>query len=183
MKIFLLILIIALIILFCPIPLKLKLKYIDKKLEIFIYNKKLSLEKSKNTSKKNINKTKKKQSTSKKKLPSINIKGLISDIIYNKYKFNIKIKTKVNYSFPDAAQTAILYGYMHQGFAIVQMLLKLIFNVKDFKYDINFQFNKNYINVETEGIFFISFAKVIYICFLALKNIKKKDKIKISQPI
>ncbi len=39
MNYFLFILAIILAILFCPIPLKLKLKYINKKLEIFIYKK------------------------------------------------------------------------------------------------------------------------------------------------
>ncbi|GAA0115962.1 DUF2953 domain-containing protein [Clostridium senegalense] len=194
MNYFLFILAIILAILFCPIPLKLKLKYINKKLEIFIYKKNLNLDKKHKSNKKNIEKKEKKykesgikRKLSKDKLPSIYIKSLLNDLTYNKFKIKMKIKSKVNYSLPDAAHTAILYGYAHQGFVLLQLILKLFFKVKDFKYDLNYEFNKYYINVEIECIFFISLAKIIYICFLVIKNIKRKDKdkdnVKISQPV
>ncbi|WP_061994806.1 DUF2953 domain-containing protein [Clostridium sp. ATCC 25772] len=190
MNYFLFILTIILAILFCPIPLKLKLKYINKKLEIFIYKKNLNLDKKTKSNKINIEKKEEpskeggiKRKFSKDKLSSIDIKSLLNDLIYNKFKVKMKIKSKVDYSLSDAAHTAIVYGYAHQGFVLLQLILKLFFKVNDFKYDLDFEFNKSYINVETECIFFISLAKIIYVCFLVFKNIKRKDKVKISQPV
>ncbi|WP_040329307.1 DUF2953 domain-containing protein [Clostridium ihumii] len=181
MKIFLLILLVTILILFCPIPLKIKLNYINKKLEIYIYKKKLNLDKL--NQKKELNKeklehksTSKDEKVSKKLFSNIDVKSFIKNLINNRFKINLRFNCNLNYSFPDAAFTAIAFGYSHQLFVLIYGLLKLFFNVNDFKYDVNYEFNKNYINVEIEGIFFISFAKIIYICYLAIKSTKTDKK-------
>ena len=181
MKIFLLILLVIILILFCPIPLKIKLNYINKKLEIYIYKKKLILDKLNQNKKSNKeklehNSTSKSEKVSKKLFSNIDVKSFIKNIINNRFKINLRFNCNLNYSFPDAAFTAIAFGYSHQLFVLIYGLLKLFFNVNDFKYDVNYEFNKNYINVEIEGIFFISFAKIIYICYLAIKSTKTDKK-------
>ena len=186
MKIFLLILLVIILILFCPIPLKIKLNYINKKLEIYIYKKKLILDKlneNKKSNKENLehnSTTSKGEKVSKKLFSNIDVKSFIKNIINNRFKINLRFNCNLNYSFPDAAFTAIAFGYSHQLFILIYGLLKLFFNVSDFKYDVNYEFNKNYINVEIEGIFFISFAKIIYICYLAIKSTKTDKKHKVT---
>ncbi|GAA0123872.1 MAG: DUF2953 domain-containing protein [Clostridium argentinense] len=178
--IFILLLIFAMILLF-PIPLKIKLIYLDQNFQMFIYNKKLNLNKKEDIDNvKKVNKKFKYKDIIKRKSKKLTLKHykrILRNLRKIKYKISIKLYNKINYSFEDAAATAIIYGYLHQGFSLLYGFLNHFFSVKDFNTDIQAEYNKSYINLEIKGIVLFNFAKLIYIYYIINKSIKEENKI------
>ncbi|MFA6940318.1 MAG: DUF2953 domain-containing protein [Clostridiaceae bacterium] len=140
------------ILLFIPIPMIIKIKY-QRKLDIYIYNKRISFRKNK--------KKKKKKSIHRKKFK----------IFWKPYiKFNIKLV----YGFDDAAATAISYGLIFSVLPLIKRLLCNFFNVKGFSQDIKLDYERKIFNLYIRCIIFINIAQIIvdliYIIYFNLKR-------------
>ncbi|MBU3180439.1 DUF2953 domain-containing protein [Clostridium psychrophilum] len=164
----------ALIILLFPIPIKITLKYLNKVLEIYLYNKKLKLKKvSKIDSKKNSE-----SNPPKKILQSLNfydIKLIIYKIKNLKFKPTIFLNTKVEYGFDDAAFVAILFGLIHSIYGLLYDLLIKFVKVKNIDFKVIPHFKENNLNMEISCIIYINLAKVVnisFVIFLCLIKIK-----------
>lgn len=181
MKIFLIILFIFFVILLFPIPLKIKLIYFNKDFKIFIYNKQLNLTKDHDKKRKHHFSNKDNKCTCDDKeedkaiFKNIDYKNIFLDLKNNKFKIKLKFYCDTKFSFEDAAKTAISYGYFHQLFILIYFIAKSFFKIKSFDYNLNYEFNKNFFNTKVECIFYVTFAKIIYIGYLILKNTKNKN--------
>ncbi|MFD3157368.1 DUF2953 domain-containing protein [Haloimpatiens sp. FM7330] len=166
---------IVIIFLLFPIPIKIQLKFMDNKFELYFYNKKIDLKKTKDTDSK---KKKKKRS----KLKYFQTKKLTKDIlinIYNILEFNplfkpsLKFKYYLSIGTDDAAKTALLFGLINTMPAYIYKFLSNFFKVKKYKYHINPNFNKKEINIQISSIIFANIVKVIYMIFKILSISKK----------
>ena len=177
MKIFFILLLIFTMILLLPIPLKIKLIYLNKNLQLWIYNKQFNLDKKEDRAsiKKLNKKLKYKDKIHSKKLNINHYRRILSNLRRNKYKITIKLYSKINYSFEDAAATAIIYGFLHQASSLTYGILNHFFYVKDFNTEIKAEYNKSYINLEIKGIVLFNFAKLIYIYYVINKSIKDEN--------
>ncbi|WP_291584173.1 DUF2953 domain-containing protein [Clostridium sp. UBA6640] len=177
MKILFILLLIFTMILLLPIPLKIKLIYSNKNFQLWIYNKQLNLDKKEDRAniKKSNKKLKYKDKIHSKKLTINHYRRILSNLRKNKYKIIIKLYTKINYSFEDAAATAITYGFLHQASSLIYAILNHFFYVKDFNTEIKAEYNKSYINLEIKGIVLFNFAKLIYIYYIINKSIKDEN--------
>jgi len=164
-------------ILLLPIPLKIKLIYLNKNLQLWIYNKQFNLDKKEDRAniKKLNKKLKYKDKIHSKKLNINHYRRILSNLRRNKYKIAIKLYSKINYSFEDAAATAIIYGFLHQASSLAYAILNHFFYVKDFNTEIKAEYNKSYINLEIKGIVLFNFAKLIYIYYIINKSIKDEN--------
>ncbi|MEG0772883.1 DUF2953 domain-containing protein [Clostridium sp.] len=176
MKIFLIVLTITSLILLLPIPLKITLSYSGKKAHIKIYNKEINITK---RVKKKIKKTTVKVTDKieedvihKDFFNPHNIKKILKILKRNKFKFNYKSNISITYSLEDAAHTAIMYGFLNQLLSYLHGFLAMFLNVKDYKYNINPQYNKYYLNFEITSIVFVNLGKLIYICIIILHALK-----------
>lgn len=139
-----------LILLFIPIPLITKIKY-HRKLDIFIYNKKISIHKNKN----------KKKSKNRKKIKLL-------------WKPYIKVNIKLLYGFDDAAATAISYGLIFSVLPLIKRLLSKFFNVKGFSQDIKLDYKRKIFDLYIRCIILFNIAQIIvnliYIIYLNFKR-------------
>lgn len=140
------------ILLFIPIPLITKIKY-QRKLDIFIYNKKISIHKNKNKNKK--------KSKSRKKIKLL-------------WKPYIKVNIKLLYGFDDAAATAISYGLIFSVLPLIKRLLSKYFNVKGFSQDIKLDYKRKIFDLYIRCIILFNIAQIIvnliYIIYLNFKR-------------
>lgn len=141
---------ILIILLFIPIPLIIKVEYKDK-LDIFIYNKRITITKNNNKRK--------------------SIKGKNIKILWKPYT---KVIIKLLYGFDDAAATAISYGLIFSVLPIIKNLLARYFNVKSFSQDIKLDYKRKIFNLFMKCIILINIAQIIvdliYIICLNLKR-------------
>ncbi|MBU3110692.1 DUF2953 domain-containing protein [Clostridium lacusfryxellense] len=176
-KCFLILFLLLLIILF-PIPIKITLKYSNKLLEIFIYKKKL-----------NINKPLKKSKKANSNEPNtkslqIYLKSLITynsdDMKLISYKIkNLKLmptlilNTKVEYGLDDAAVVAILFGSLYTAYSFLHKILLNFFKVKNMDFNVIPHFEENDLHIEISSIIYISLSKIIYTAFKILPCLMK----------
>ncbi len=174
-KFFLILAIVALILLF-PIPIKIKLTYRNNIFILKLYNKTV-LPKTKKSKDKVRNKDyKSKVESEEKKFKLIHGKIILSTLVKNKLKFNLKFSIDIDYGFEDAAKAAISYGFLHGLLSILPSILNLPLNLKKYKYYINMNYNKNFINIEINSIVFINIAKLIYIMVKTIYNLISYEK-------
>ena len=106
------------------------------KFQMFIYNKKLNLNKKEDIDNvKKVNKKFKYKDIIKRKSKKLTLKHykrILRNLRKIKYKISIKLYNKINYSFEDAAATAIIYGYLHQRFFSSLWIFKPLFFRKRF---------------------------------------------------
>lgn len=153
---------IIVLILFIPIPLKVKINCIDKKLQLFLYNKKLKFKAPKYESKKEKRKTKK-------KMKIHFIKDFINFLDKSSVKLNIKTNINIDIGIEDAANLAILYGILNSLNYPVYRLISIVFNILDFKFNIVPHFNNTIFSFKSESIIYVTLAKLIYIAFSTIK--------------
>jgi len=166
-----------------PIPLKITLKYINKVLEIYIYNKRFMVKKPlKNKTEKTF------KNTSKKNSKESFLRSLIlSDIRLIFYKIkNLKFKpvlvlnAKLEYGLDDAALVAILFGLIHSTYSLLHLILINFVKVKDMDIQVIPHYEKYDLNMEISSIIYINLAKVIYIAFVMIFCLIKIKNTKIS---
>ncbi|HEY8892457.1 MAG TPA: DUF2953 domain-containing protein [Clostridium sp.] len=163
-----------------PIPLKITLKYINKVLEIYIYNKGFMV---KSPLKKTIKNTTKGVSIDPSKgnkietfLRSLNlsdIKLIIHQTKSLKFKSTFSLNTKIEYGLDDAAMVAILYGLIHSTYSLLYLMLKSFVKVKEIDFKVIPHFEENDLYMEISSIIYINLAKVIYMAFKMLPCLVK----------
>lgn len=159
--------IIVLLIFIIPFPIKVTFKYADKKLGLYLYNKKINLDK--------IKQKKKKKTATKKENKEISYIGILNDIKNIKFKPSLKFKLYFEYGTDDAAETALLYGGIWTLIAFIYQSMLWVFNIKKFDCNIIPNFNDEKLIISIQSIIFISLVKVIYICIIFFKNIKRSE--------
>ena len=165
---------ILILILFIPIPLKLKVNYIHKKIQIFFYNKEIKF---KNPKDKQKDEPKKEKRKAKKKIKIHIIKDFISFLDKSSVKLNINLKIYIDIGIEDAANLAILYGVLNSLNYPIYRLISIVFNMSNFKFNINPCFNKRIFSFKSESIIYVTLAKLIYITLSIIKfyYFHKKD--------
>lgn len=165
--------IIALFLIFLiPLPLTLKVTYENNKLYIYIYKFKVY------PSKKTI-----------KSMPEPKPKGFFPKLVYIKttkyiytkckrliYNSKLKIDLNVLYGSENAAITGIFYGLIHSSFSYIYGLLRSIFNIKHFNFNVVPKFNNSIFKIEFKSIIFINLGKIIYITILIFLSFKKSSR-------
>lgn len=154
-----------LIILFMPIPIIFNVSY-HNDLKIYLYKKSIfSLEKFKNKSKN--------KKSKKKKHMNIDFKHIFNILQNNKFKPLLNLNINIDYSLNDAALTAISVGLLSATLESICLFLMTFLNLKKSKYNLKPMFiEKNEIFLSIKGIFYLSFANILYILILYLS--KKK---------
>jgi hypothetical protein len=141
------------ILLFIPIPMIIKVNY-ENKLDVFIYNKRLTLFKNNKKNKKKVS------------IKDKNIKLL--------WKPYIRLHIKLLYGFDDAAVTAISYGLIFSVLPIIKIILSRYINVNSFTQDIKLDYKRNIFNLFIKCIILINIAQIIidliYIVYLKFKR-------------
>ena len=169
---FILVFLFVLTIILFPIHLKITLKYTNKVLEIYIYKKKLEV----NKPLKNNSKDQLKSKPTKMFFKSLNLRDInLSDINLISHKFkNLKLKptlvlnTKLEYGFDDAALVAIVFGLIHSTYSLLYLILINFVKVKNIDLKVTPQFKENNLNMEISSIIYINFVKIIYMAFIIL---------------
>ncbi|MBX4259113.1 DUF2953 domain-containing protein [Clostridium estertheticum] len=169
---FIIVFLFVLTIVLFPIHLKITLKYTNKVLEIYIYKKKLGV----NKSLKSNSKDKLKSKPAKIFFKPLNLIDIdLSDINLISHKFKkLKFKptlilnTKLEYGFDDAALVAIVFGLIHSAYSLLYLILINFVKVKNIDLKVTPQFKENNLNMEISSIIYINFAKIIYMAFVIL---------------
>lgn len=175
MNLFLIVLVI-LFILFLPIPIKFSIYYSSDDYYIKFYNITLTSKK-KDKFKKNITLDKKEDDIFKILYKYLDLKSFIFDLYHSKFKPYLRIKLVLDYSFNDAAKTAISYGVLCQIPSLVFILSNIPFKIRKFNFKINPIFEDKFLlKFETSSIIFLSLANIIYITILLLKYITNQGR-------
>ncbi|MBU3214165.1 DUF2953 domain-containing protein [Clostridium estertheticum] len=150
-----------------PIHLKITLKYTNKVLEIYIYKKKLEVNKPLKSNSNDQLKSKPAK-ISFKPLNLIDI-NLISHKFKNlRFKPTLILNTKLEYGFDDAALVAIVFGLIHSTYSILYLILINFVKVKNIDLKVTPHFKENNLNMEISSIIYINFVKIIYMAFIIL---------------
>ncbi|MCB2355396.1 DUF2953 domain-containing protein [Clostridium estertheticum] len=174
---FIIVFLFVLTIVLFPIHLKITLKYTNKVLEIYIYKKKLEVNKSlKNNSKDQLKSKPTKIFFKPLNLRDIDLSDInLSDINlishkFKKLKFKPKLilNTKLEYGFDDAALVAIVFGLIHSTYSLLYLILINFVKVKNIDLKVTPQFKENNLNMEISSIIYINFVKIIYMAFIIL---------------
>ncbi|MCB2308019.1 DUF2953 domain-containing protein [Clostridium estertheticum] len=174
---FIIVFLFVLTIVFFPIHLKITLKYTNKVLEIYIYKKKLDVNKPLKSNLKDPLKSK----PTKIFFKPLNLRDLdLSDVNLNninlithkfknlKFKPTLILNTKLEYGFDDAALVAILFGLIHSAYSLLYLILINFVKVKNIDLKVTPQFKENNLNMEISSIIYINFVKIIYMAFTIL---------------
>jgi len=157
-----------LIILLFPIPIKITLKYVNKVLEIFIYNKKINIKNFFNEDKKNKLNYESDTKSIKNFFKSLilnNIKLIIRQTKNSKFIPTLTLNTKIEYGLDDAALVAILFGLINSTYSLLYTILLNFAKVKDTDFKVIPHFEKSDLYIEISSIIYINFAKIIYMAF------------------
>lgn len=157
-------------ILFIPIPIKISFTYINDVAKLKIYFKEIILNK-----KDTIKKTKKDKFDFKKYMTKEKIL-----FFHKKFKKVFKIHSlsiTTEFGVGDPANTAKLFGVLNSCTFIIFEALNYLINIKNFSINFLPNINKKIVINETKSIFFISFAKIIYITLLFIYIFFTKSKL------
>jgi len=166
MKIFFIVLLSILIIIFIPIPIKLRIQLNKCETYIFLYSKKLNL------NKKNTNKTNE----------FLNIKNIYFTLTNNKRKPKIKFNMDLKFGFEDAALTGLTNGLFSAISPLLYQTLLLFFNIPRFQINLNPDFENPTYELNLQCIISINIVKAIYIFYLLRKNYKVEKNLEFSKP-
>lgn len=159
-----------------PIKLKITLKYLNKNLDIYIYNKKLRAK----LPKKKLLKVKRK--VSRFKYFTISDARLIIHKITNfKLKPTLILNTKLEYGFDDAAFVAILFGLIHSAYSFLYLALIKFVKVKNINHKVIPHYQEKEFSFIISSIIYTNIAKIIYmaviiiICLISINIRYKKN--------
>ncbi|MBU3176313.1 DUF2953 domain-containing protein [Clostridium estertheticum] len=174
---FIIVFLFVLTIILFPIHLKITLKYTNKVLEIYIYKKKLEVNKPLKSNSKDQLKSK----PTKIFFKPLNLRDInLSDINLNnislishkfknlKFKPTLILNAKLEYGFDDAALVAIVFGLIHSAYSLLYLILTNFVKVKNIDLKVTPQFKENNLNMEISSIIYINFVKIIYMAFIIL---------------
>ncbi|MPQ32374.1 DUF2953 domain-containing protein [Clostridium estertheticum] len=174
---FIIVFLFVLTIVLFPIHLKITLKYTNKVLEIYIYKKKLEVNKSLYRNSKDQLKAK----PTKIFFKPLNLRDIdLSDINLSdinliihkfkklKFKPTLTLNTKLEYGFDDAALVAIVFGLIHSTYSLLYLILINFVKIKNIDLKVTPQFKENNLNMEISSIIYINFVKIIYMAFIIL---------------
>ncbi|WP_142415469.1 DUF2953 domain-containing protein [Hathewaya massiliensis] len=173
MKYLIIIGIILCLILFFPVPLKIYILFIEKELNIYVYNFNI-----KNKSFKNkpiIESLSESIKSSKFKLS--NIAKAKSSSSKNKKKTKLNFNISVNYSLDDAFETAIFYGIIYGSLNILLTYLSKYVILKPLVIKVTPEYNTEKLDIKIKGIIYLNLVKIIYI-LVKLYISSKKDKVR-----
>jgi len=159
-----------------PIHLKITLKYTNKILGIYIYKKKLKVNKPLKSSSKDKLESKPKK-TFFKPLSLSDLNLIIHKFKNLRFKPGLILNTKLEYGLDDAALVAILFGLIHSAYSLLYLTLINFVKVKNMGLKVTPHFKENNLNIEISSIIYINLAKIIYMSFIILPsfmNIKNK---------
>lgn len=172
------------IIMFFPIPLKFYIYYYNNCYFVKLYNFTLfdnaAFKKKKENIKhkeynppiKDKDKSKDKASDLFKSITYRDIKVIINKLSKLKFKPVLNLSSKLQYSFDDAARTAISYGVLSNIPSIIYFCINIIFKTKKYDFEIIPHFNdKLLLKLESKSIIFISIANIIYMIFILFINL------------
>jgi len=161
------------ILIFLPLPIKVSVVSFDNRVILSIYNHKIdvmSRVKAARAAKRTELKVKKtiKRNREWLKVNSTTVRNFIRYINCKKFKPTLKLRIDLNYGFDDAAVTGMAYGLFNCASPIFYKAVDILFKVKNYKYNVNPDFNsKKFIyKIEIKSIIFISLANVIYMMFI-----------------
>jgi hypothetical protein len=155
---FILLFVICLI--FLPFPIFIKIIYANKELKLFLYKKRIQKNKNKRKINNNI------------KWSIRNLNNILSKMKNVRIKPILKLKLILKYGMEDAATTGLSYGALNLLFPFTFQLIKMIFNVSKFEYDIHPDFNKIILDLEVKSIIFINLFTISFMYFFVIKEIK-----------
>ncbi|MDS0527854.1 DUF2953 domain-containing protein [Clostridium sp. SHJSY1] len=181
-----LLLFIILTIIFVPLPIKITLFFSKDNYYINVYKFSLIQKKKKGeTDSTNISNNQKNTKSKKKKsslFQNLSVDGIIlyiKEFKSNKFKPRLKIDGYFNYSFADAAKTAISYGLLSTSLPLLSFIFSIIFKIKKFILPINPIFKDEIITeIKITSIITLSLAQIIYMVILFIKvtlYIKEKE--------
>lgn len=173
MKLLCVILFLLLFILFFPIPLKFTIYYSLENYYLCIYKFTIISKKKKNISKlsNNFKKFNKKNNL---KISIPKYKNFLSKLFYSKFKPSLKININLSYSLNDAYNTAMLYGMLCNISPFLYTLLHAPFKITKYDLNLNPIFKDNFlVKIEISSIICISFAHIIYMATIFIKNAKE----------
>ena len=167
---------------FFPIPLKFYIYYYNNCYYIKLYNFTLfnnaAFEKKKEQIKYKKNNPpieKKKKSLFLKLFKSVgyaDLKGIINKLYNLKFKPLIIFNSSFEYSFKNAARTALSYGILSNIPSILYFVLNIVLKPKKYKFNIVPKFIDNLLlKFEAKSIIFISFANIIYMALILVINV------------
>lgn len=157
-----------------PIKLKITLKYLNKNLDIYIYNKKLRAK----LPQKKILKIKRKINHFKSFTIS-DVKLIINKIMSFKLKPTLILNTKLEYGFDDAAFVAILFGLIHSTYSFLYLILIKFVKVKKVNHKIIPHYQEKEFSFIISSIIYTNLAKIIYmavVLLICLANINIRHK-------
>ncbi|WP_443660997.1 DUF2953 domain-containing protein [Clostridium sp.] len=164
---FIIVFLFVLTIILFPIHLKITLKYTNKVLEIYIYKKKLEVNKPlKNNSKDKSQSKPKKRFFKRLIFKDINL--IIHKLKNSRFKPTLILNTKLEYGFDDAALVAIVFGLIHSTYSLLYLILINFVKVKNIDLKVTPHFKENNLNMEISSIIYINFVKIIYMAFIIL---------------
>ncbi|MBU3198626.1 DUF2953 domain-containing protein [Clostridium estertheticum] len=174
---FIIVFVFVLTIILFPIHLNITLKYTNKVLEIYIYKRKLKVNKPLKSNSKDQLKSKpikiffKPLNLRHINLSDINLStiNLISHKFKDlRFKPTLSLNTKLEYGFDDAALVAIVFGLIHSTYSLLYLILTNFVKVKNIDLKVTPQFKENNLNMEISSIIYINFVKIIYMAFIIL---------------
>lgn len=165
-------LLILLLIIFIPFPIHVTFEYEGNNTTLRIYKFKVYPSK---TSRKSLEKII--CDLSSKEYYLKNIKLLYKKAPYVLSRFTLSFNIDLYYGLEDAFETSMIYGSIHSVFNIIYTAISSHLKIKKFNAKINPIFNRCFIKLNVKSIIFISFANIIYIALIVLKNLKKGAKL------
>lgn len=176
------------ILLFLPIPVKISFSYTAEAAKLKIYFKEIILNKPAEGKKLKPKKNKRKKFDYKKFLSKDKLL-----LFHKKFKKVFILGTLdifIKFGLGDAANTALSYGLLNSCNFLIYTILNYLINTKRFSIKFVPDMNEKVFISEINSIFFISFAKIIYIIFIFIyiffikkefKNSKEDYKWKTTQ--
>lgn len=158
-------LIIIIIFLIIPIKLKFTVLYQDRFINVYIFNKELKIKEKVSEEEANVKNAKRAERFIKKLLPQ-DIETVIDKLNKNRFKSKLKLKLEINFGFEDAALTGITSGIFHSFSPVMYVLSSKIFNITNYDYILNPQFNNPMLNIRILSIISTNLAKIIYMLFI-----------------
>jgi hypothetical protein len=155
-----------------PIKIKINVLYQDKKLNIFFFNKNLSLKDKKIHQAKEKGKKNKFIRDLQSSLPKC-IPSILIDLDRNFIKPKMKFEFILDYGTDDAASTALCYGLMQSISPLLYKSISIIFNIKKYDFIITPHFNEYLLNFRITSIISVNLVKLIYMLIRILCTIRR----------
>lgn len=158
------------IIVFFPIPIILKLNYLDNKIALYLYFKKINVERHV------VQKAEKKVPYYIRIIDYEFVKMFFNKLKNNKIKPSVHFKINTDYGFEDPYFTGLFYGILYYLNPIFYYYLQCLFKIKKFDFNLNPMFKERGFKFRIEGIIFVNLVKIINIIVIYIKVVFLRKK-------